>query len=96
MFRALSRKLVIFNFRGRIHSVSRMLYRILDIRSGVECIFGNRFTRPRLKYADNSTLFVFYNYCCYSALELGGLKVVRDTNQRFLLWHGILNLLEGV
>ena len=40
MFRALSRKLVIFNFRGRIHSVSRMLYRILDIRSGVECIFG--------------------------------------------------------
>ena len=61
MFRALSRKLVIFNFRGRIHSVSRMLYRLLDIRSGVGCIFGNRFTRPRLKYADNSTLFVLFS-----------------------------------
>ena len=65
-----------FLFPGRIHSCSRMLYRVLDIRSGVECIFGNRFTRPRLKYADNSTLFVFYNHKYYAVrLGLGGLNV---------------------
>ena len=87
MFRALSRKLVIFNFRGRIHSVSRMLYRILDIRSGVECIFGNRFTRPRLKYADNSTLFVFYNHKYYAVrLELskhGSCARPRHSSKKF-------------
>ena len=87
MFRALSRKLVIFNFRGRIHSVSRMLYRVLDIRSGVECIFGNRFTRPRLKYADNSTLFVFYNHKYYAVrLELskhGSCARPRHSTKKF-------------
>ena len=90
MFRAQSRKLVIFNFRGRIHSVSRMLYRLLDIRSGVGCIFGNRFTRPRLKYADNSTLFVFYNpNIMLLAWSWVNIDVVRDTNQRILLWYSM-------
>ena len=67
-----------------------MLYRVLDIRSGVECIFGNRFTRPRLKYADNSTLFVFYNpNIMLFAWSWANMEVVRDTNQRILLWSTI-------
>ena len=97
MFRALSRKLVIFNFRGRIHSVSRMLYRILDIRSGVECIFGNRFTRPRLKYADNSTLFVFYNHKYYVVrLELSKHgSCARHESAYFVMNHDDIEKLIG-
>ena len=58
VFRALSRKLVIFNFRGNNHSFTRYGISFHDIASSVGCLFGKGY-QASTQVSDSSTLFMY-------------------------------------